>query len=100
MKIRKILQEEIAAHVIYESRHGEDVLKKRLLSLERRLAKEVRGIRSAVADYMHSEGCGCCQDRESHKLHEERLANLLNVPKYSDGSGYDFSKFRTKKEKR
>jgi len=54
-------------------------------------------LRTAVADYMHSEGCSCCQDVGAHKEHEAKLAKLLNVPAYSDNSGYDFSIFRTKK---
>lgn len=52
-------------------------------------------MREAVANYMRSEGCGCCGDAEKHKEHEEALAKLLDVEKYKDGSGYDFSKYRT-----
>lgn len=52
-------------------------------------------LRQAIADYMRSEGCSCCQNTEAHKIHEEQLAMLLNVPKYDDGSGYDFSKYQS-----
>lgn len=52
-------------------------------------------MREAVANYMRSEGCTCCQDYEAHKRHTEVLGKLLNVPKYSDGSGRDFSKYKT-----
>lgn len=52
-------------------------------------------IRQALADYMRSEGCGCCRDRDAHTAAQERLGKLLNVPKYADNSGYDFSKFRS-----
>ena len=52
-------------------------------------------IRRAVADYMHSEGCGCCSNAERQDKAEATLAKLLRVPKYKDGSGYDFSKFRS-----
>lgn len=59
-------------------------------------------IRNAVADYMHSEGCSCCRDYEKHEQDAARLGKLLRVPKYSDGSGYDFFRFstveRTRKE--
>ena len=51
-------------------------------------------MRQAVANYMQSEGCSCCRNIEDHKQHTEDLAKLLRVPKYSDGSGYDFSKYR------
>lgn len=54
-------------------------------------------LRTAVANYMYSEGCSCCQDTEAHENHKSVLGQLLNVPKYKDGSGYDFSKYRSKK---
>ena len=54
-------------------------------------------LRQAVADYMRSEGCSCCQNIEAHKEHEERLAKLLSVPMYPDKSGYDFGRFESKK---
>jgi len=54
-------------------------------------------LREAVANYMRSEGCSCCQDRDAHQEHKELLGKLLNVPKYSDGSGREFSKYQTKK---
>ena len=56
-------------------------------------------MRRAVADYMSSEGCSCCQDTDEHNKHEARLGKLLRVPKFKDGSGYDFWKFRTKEAK-
>jgi hypothetical protein len=52
-------------------------------------------MRTAVANYMASEGCSCCQGAD-HDAHKEALAKLLNVPKYKDGSGYDFSRYRKK----
>jgi hypothetical protein len=54
-------------------------------------------VRQAVADYMASEGCSCCQDVDAHKEHKERLGKLLNVEPYSDNSGRDFSKYRSEK---
>lgn len=49
-------------------------------------------VRQAVADYIYSEGCSC----NSHDEDAARLAKLLKVKKYSDGSGYDFYKYRSK----
>lgn len=60
------------------------------------ISKELAEIRRAVADYIHSEGCSCCEDKEEHAQAHARLAELLDVPKYEDGSGFDFSLFRTK----
>jgi len=54
-------------------------------------------VRQAVADYMRSEGCDCCSDRDAHKAHSDRLGELLGVHKYPDGSGYDFSQFYSSK---
>jgi hypothetical protein len=53
-------------------------------------------IRRAVADYMRSEGCSCCEDQPAHERHAATLAKLLRVPKYKDGSGYDFGRFETR----
>lgn len=53
-------------------------------------------LRHVLADYMHSEGCSCCEDVVKHSEHKAQLAKLLNVPKYDDGSGYDFDRYRKK----
>lgn len=58
-------------------------------------ARGVDEVRRAVADYMWSEGCSCCRDSEAHEQHERRLAELLGVPPFADGSGFDFQSFRT-----
>lgn len=60
------------------------------------LKKFKKELRSLIADYMSSEGCSCCQG-ENHKEHEKALAEKLNIRKYSDGSGYNFSKYRSEK---
>lgn len=52
-------------------------------------------IRQALADYMQAEGCSCCRNNEDHRAAAERLARLLRVPKYQDGAGYNFARFRT-----
>ena len=53
-------------------------------------------IRWAVADLLHAAGCSCCRDNDEWKAAQARLAKLLRVPKYPDGSGFDFSRFNTK----
>jgi hypothetical protein len=60
--------------------------------------KSFEKIRTAIANYMESEGCSCCQDTDAHEANTKRLANLLGVPLYEDGSGYDFTPFRTTKD--
>ena len=57
---------------------------------------KIRTIRRAIANYMRSEGCSCCQDIDGHEKHLKRVARLLSVPKYDDGSGYDFGPFESK----
>ena len=54
---------------------------------------ERAAVRRAVANYMRSEGCSCCRNNDAHEKHAARLAALLQVPKYSDGSGFNFGKF-------
>ena len=56
-------------------------------------------IRQALADYMASEGCSCCQNIDNHLEAKRVLAKLLSVPMYSDKSGYNFSRFKTEEEK-
>ena len=53
---------------------------------------EIKVIRKVVAEYISSEGCACCEE-DAHKDIKAELAKLLRVPKYKDGSGYDFSKY-------
>jgi hypothetical protein len=53
-------------------------------------------IRQAVADYIATEGCSCCQDREGHEAAMKRLGKMLKMKKYDDGSGFDYSRYRSK----
>lgn len=55
-------------------------------------------VRTAVAEYMHSEGCGCCSNREKHDADRATLAKLLRIRKKDNW--YDFSKYRTAKSER
>ena len=55
-------------------------------------------IRNALGDYMWAEGCACCRIQDDWEDAAERLGKLLGVPKYEDGSGYDFYSLRTPKE--
>lgn len=55
--------------------------------------KELEQLRNAVADYMWSEGCSCCQDREKHEEARKRLGDLLLVG--SVGDYHDFTSYRS-----
>lgn len=55
-------------------------------------------IRQAFADYVVSEGCTCCQDMRAHTAATARLAVLLNVEPYPDGSGFQFRKYASGKK--
>lgn len=57
--------------------------------------EKIPKIRTAFADYHSSEGCSCCRS-SIHPKNEERMAILLDVPKYEDKSGYNFAEFETK----
>jgi hypothetical protein len=56
----------------------------------------IKKIRQAVANYIRSEGCSCCENIDKHNKYKKILAKLLNVPMYKDKSGYDFSKYISK----
>jgi len=61
-----------------------------------RIADErTAALRRAIADYMRFEGCSCCRNQDSQDDAKRRIAGLLDVPMYSDGSGYDFNQFAT-----
>jgi hypothetical protein len=62
----------------------------------RKLSKFAQ-IRQAVADYMATEGCSCCGDYEQHAIDKIKLGRILRAQRYSDGSGYSFRPFETKK---
>lgn len=46
-------------------------------------------VRTAIANYMKSEGCSCCCNTENHRENKAQLAKLLNVPMYKDESGLE-----------
>lgn len=58
-------------------------------------SEQLKLLRTALADYMYAEGCSCCRNQEDYNEAKERLAGILGVPKYPDGSGFDFFKFRS-----
>ncbi len=60
------------------------------------LSEFKKKIKNALADYMQSEGCSCCSNIDAHTDAANRLAKLLRVPKYKDGSGFNFSKYKSK----
>ena len=57
----------------------------------------IADVRQAFANYHTSEGCSCCQDVEAHDKAEEMLADLLKPDAYNDGSGFDWTKYATKR---
>ncbi|MFA5132486.1 MAG: hypothetical protein WC444_04180 [Candidatus Paceibacterota bacterium] len=65
--------------------------------MKKKAVVDLESVRTAVADYMESEGCSCCRDVDNHSIHNAVLAKLLHVRKYKDGSGYDFGKYVSKK---
>lgn len=59
-------------------------------------SKERNELRQAFAAYLKSEGCDCCRDAGAHDIAAAQIAKLLKVPKYKDGSGFNFRKFAKK----
>jgi hypothetical protein len=52
-------------------------------------------IREALANYVKSEGCGCCSDFSKHEKALDRLGELLGMDRYDDDSGVDIYKYAT-----
>lgn len=63
---------------------------------EAKRVQDRQALRTAIAELIATEGCGCCSDYDKHEAAKAKLGRLLDVPMYSDGSGYDFNKFREK----
>jgi len=59
----------------------------------------VQALREAAADYVYSEGDSCGEGGD-HDDDTAKLAILLNVDMYDDGSGYDFYKYSPKRLKK
>ena len=49
-----------------------------------------------IANYMRSEGCTCCQNREEHEDVKRRLGELLDCGKYDGEDEYNFNQYTTK----
>lgn len=62
---------------------------------EKQFKKTISEIRQAFADYVYSEGCSCCRNTGEHTKAMDKLGKLLKMKKYSDGSGYDYSKYKS-----
>lgn len=80
---------ELITHTVYDAWAAQ----LREYATEAVMAERAR-LRTAVADYMHSEGCSCCRGND-HDEHEAVIAGLLGVAPYSDNSGFDFAPYRT-----
>ena len=67
--------------------------------MNREINKLRRDLRIAMAEYVATEGCGCCSDRDGHEAAAGRIAKLLRVKPYGDGSGYDWNRYQPKNRK-
>lgn len=52
-------------------------------------------LRTLVADLVSAAGCACCRDNKKWCETTDKLGKILKVPKYKDGSGYNFYKFKS-----
>lgn len=46
-------------------------------------------LREAAARAITAQGCSCCADPNRDEI-QNRLAKLLDIPEYQDGSGYNW----------
>ena len=47
-------------------------------------------VRDLVATLWCASGCSCCRDDDAWEKASHELAELLGIPKYNNGSGYDW----------
>lgn len=47
-------------------------------------------LRDLVATLWCASGCSCCRDDDAWEKASHELAELLGIPKYNNGSGYDW----------
>lgn len=53
-------------------------------------------IRQHLADYIVTEGCGCCSNHNKHREIRNKLGELLQVDKYEDDNeSYNFYKYKS-----
>ena len=64
----------------------------RIDRIEAALERERAEVRFAVAQFIRSEGCSCCESSD-HEEHENMLARLVGAARYDDDSGWDWSPF-------
>lgn len=55
-------------------------------------------IREQVSNLVRAAGCGCCRNDEEWKQAQTKLADILNIERYDDDSGWDFYKYATKRK--
>lgn len=54
------------------------------------VATQSDALRDLVATLWCASGCSCCRDDDAWEKASHELAELLGIPKYDDGSGYDW----------
>ena len=62
-------------------------------ALEREIDKRLqltKQVREAFVMFWKAQGCSCCEDTDASDKYGSRLAELLNIPLYDDGSGVDY----------
>lgn len=66
----------------------------RELEMRRELTRKASEVREQVAKLYCASGCSCCRDDEGWNAATAALGEALVIPKYEDGSGYDFYRVR------
>lgn len=62
----------------------------RELEQQRTLSRQIAQVRVDVAKLYCASGCSCCRDDEGWSAASNALGQALAIPKYEDGSGYNF----------
>lgn len=65
--------------------------------MNKKRESKMEKLRRLFADYRAAEGCSCCRNTEKHQKAEREIAEILKPVRYCDGSGFDWSQYRTLK---
>jgi hypothetical protein len=71
--------------------------RERIASMEAKIGEQrtqLDNVRREVARLHYASGCSCCRDDDEWDAAGAALGELLDIPPYDDGSGFDFSAVR------
>jgi hypothetical protein len=79
--------------IVNDVERASEVMEQAKIKVEAQAA-EIERLRGLVAKLYCAAGCSCCRDDTAWEAASDELAEGFNIPKYEDGSGYDWYSVR------